>query len=43
MQRSIVDLPEPEGPAITITSPRATLRSIAVEHDVVAERLADAL
>src|SRR5215216_3410269 len=23
----MVDLPEPEGPAITITSPRATLRS----------------
>src|SRR5579864_756319 len=28
MQRIIVDLPEPEGPQITIRSPRMTLRSM---------------
>ena len=28
MQRRIVDFPEPEGPAITIASPRSTSRSI---------------
>ena len=27
-QRSIVDLPEPEGPAMTMASPRPTFRSI---------------
>ena len=28
MQRSIVDLPEPDGPAITTTSPRSIVRSM---------------
>ena len=41
MQRSIVDLPEPDGPATTIASPAAIARSMLVEHDVVAEALAD--
>jgi hypothetical protein len=30
MQRSIVDLPEPDGPATTIASPRSICRSIAL-------------
>ena len=43
MQRRIVDLPEPEGPAITIASPRVDLEVDLVEDEVVAEALPYAL
>ena len=41
MQRSMVDLPEPDGPAMTITSPRATREVHAIQDDVVPEGLMD--
>ena len=42
MQRISVDLPEPDGPQITMRSPRATRRSMSVEHLEVAEPLVQA-
>ena len=42
MQRSIVDLPEPDGPAIDDRLAAADREVDLVEHEVVAERLADA-
>ena len=43
MQRSSVLLPLPLGPMITSTSPPSTLEVDVVEHEVVAEALADCL
>ena len=37
MQRIMVDLPEPDGPQITIRSPRVTLQIDVAQHVEVAE------
>ena len=39
MQRSIVDLPEPEGPATTTADAALDLEVDVLEHEVVAEAL----
>ena len=43
MQRSIVDLPEPDGPGDDHRRAAVDLEIDAVEHEVVAEALADAV